>query len=85
MGYEEISLRNFQLFKHGLSRLPGLIPGLPVLREAFLAIDRPALRRLEGNFALFSTVGTSRLGHFSGTEIAPAIKSAVIHNISLTK
>jgi hypothetical protein len=33
-----------------------LIPGLPVLGKALLAIDRSPLRRLERNFAIFTTV-----------------------------
>jgi hypothetical protein len=57
----------------------GLIPGLPVLGEAVIAKYRPAFGRLEGYFALFAAVGTRCFGHFSGTEIAPAAKSVVIH------
>jgi hypothetical protein len=57
----------------------GLIPGLPVLGEAVIAKYRPAFGRLEGYFALFAAVGTLCFGHFSGTEIAPAAKSVVIH------
>ena len=50
-----------------------------MLGEAFLAIDRPAFGRLEGYFALFAAVRTRRFCHFSGTEIAPASVSVVVH------
>jgi hypothetical protein len=59
--------------------LPGLVPGLPVLREAVLAIYRPAFGRLEGYFALLLAFRTCGLMHFSGTEVPPAAKSVVIH------
>jgi hypothetical protein len=59
-----------------------LEPGLPVLGEAVLAIDGPAIRGLEGNFTFFTAVRTSCLVHFSrAAEAAPrsAPKSAVSH------
>jgi len=37
-----------------------------VLREAVAAIDRPALRRLERNFARFAAVGTDCLVKLAG-------------------
>jgi len=39
-----------------MRKIKGLEPGFPVLGEAVSAIDWPALCRLEGDFALFSTV-----------------------------
>jgi len=40
-----------------------------VLREAVAAVDRPALSRLERNFALFTAVGTDRLVELAGTVV----------------
>jgi len=40
--------------------------GFPVLREAVAAVDRPALRRLERNFAFFAAVGTDCLMELAG-------------------
>jgi hypothetical protein len=57
----------------------GLEPGFPVLREAVLAIYRPAFGRLEGYFALLLAVRTGRLMHFSWTEVPPAAESVIIH------
>jgi hypothetical protein len=41
--------------------------GFSVLRKAVTAIDRPALGRLERNFALFAAVGTDCLVELAGT------------------
>ncbi len=57
-------------------------PGFPVFREAVSAIDRPALCWLEGDFALFSTVRTDCLCHFSGTEVSRTTKTLSFHCIT---
>jgi hypothetical protein len=63
-----------------------LIPGLPVLREAFLAIYRPALGGLERYFTLYFAVGANGLMHLSWAEVPPAAKSTVTHvNFSVRK
>jgi hypothetical protein len=56
-----------------------LVPGLPVLGEAFLAINRPALGGLEGYFTFITAIRTSRLVHFSWAKISSAAKSFVTH------
>ena len=53
--------------------------GLPVFGQAVPAVNRPALGRLERDFALFATVRTDCLCHFSGTEISRAAKSFSFH------
>ncbi len=61
--------------------LSGLVPSRwPVLSEAFVAVDGPALGRLEGNFTFLSAVRAGRLVHlpWSTVEAAPF---AVIHSI----
>jgi hypothetical protein len=40
----------------GTNQKNELIPGLPVLREALLAIDRSSLGRLERYFTFFSAI-----------------------------
>lgn len=60
--------------------LSGLVPSWwPVLSEAFVAVDGPALCWLEGNFTFLSAVRASRLVHlpWSTVEAAPF---AVIHS-----
>jgi hypothetical protein len=58
-----------------------LIPGLPVLGEAILAVYRPVLAGLERHFTFFFTVRTNRLVHLSWASEAPsAPKSTVSHN-----
>jgi len=54
-------------------------PGFPVLGQAVPAVDRPSFSWLEGDFALFSTVGTDCLCHFSGTEVSRATKTLSFH------
>ena len=58
-----------------------LKPGLPVLLEAVLAINRPAISRLERYFTFLLTFGTGCLCHFSGATIPSAAVSVVIHFI----
>ena len=61
--------------------LLGLIPARwPVLGEAFVAVDGPAIGRLEGNLTFLSAVRAGRLMHlpWSTVEAAPF---AVIHSI----
>ncbi|CVK33500.1 protein of unknown function [Methanoculleus bourgensis] len=43
-----------------------------MLREAVAAIDRPALRRLERNFAFFAAVGTDCLMELAGAVLVRA-------------
>jgi hypothetical protein len=57
-----------------------LVPGLPVLGEAVLTIDWPALSWLERYFTLFLAVGANGLVHFSWAEISPASKSTETHD-----
>ncbi len=47
-----------------------LEPGLPVLRQAVAAINRPAFCRLERNFAFLSTVRTGCFRHLAGTKVS---------------
>ncbi len=58
-----------------------LVPWLPVLGEAFLAIDRSVLAGLKRYFTFFFTIGTNGLVHFPwASEASSAPKSAVSHN-----
>ena len=58
------------------------VPGFPVFWETVSAIDRPALSWLEGDFALFSTIRTDCLCHFSGTEVSRATITLFFHCIT---
>jgi len=58
-----------------------LIPGLPVLREAFLAIYRPVFAGLERHFTFFFAVGANGLVHFPWASKAAATpKTTVSHD-----
>jgi hypothetical protein len=59
----------------------GLIPGLPVLGEAFLAIYRPVPAGLERHFTFFLAVGTNSFVHFPrAPEASAAPESTVSHD-----
>jgi hypothetical protein len=63
-----------------------LVPGLPMLWEAFLAIYRPALGGLERYFALNLAVGAYGLMHLSRAEVPPTPKFTKTHvNFSVRK
>jgi hypothetical protein len=54
---------------------------LPVLREAFLAIDRSVPAGLEGYFTFFLAVGANRLVHLSWASVTTsAPESTVSHD-----
>lgn len=81
MVYEEHALRIFNWW----TNTSVLKPGLPVLLEAVLAINRPAFRRLERYFTFLLTIGTGCFRHFSGARIPAATESLVIHFLLLVQ
>ncbi len=75
-GYASVAITSCidtnQLLMPGVRTKKGLESGFSVLREAVTAIDRPALRRLEGNFALFAAVRTDCLMELAGAVLVRA-------------